>query len=226
MSGLAYGIDICAHRTVLRERGITTAVLGHGLDRIYPASHRSKAQQMLEQGGLLTEYPSGTDPDAPHFPARNRIVAGICKGVIVIEAGKTGGALITAKMAFDQHREVYALPGRIGDSRSIGCNHLIRDQIAKLITDPQEVLDDLEIQWQPDTSSSQTPPQPTLELFPQENFTSQETKILNVLAKGETVIDQLTYLTQIPIPQLNPLLLSMEFKGLIRQTPGKKFRIC
>ena len=114
VSGLAYGIDITAHKIVLKEKGITTAVLAHGLDRIYPGKHYYKAQEMLEKGGILTEYLTGTDPDAPHFPARNRIVSGISKAVIVIEAAEKGGALITAKLAFDQNREVYAIPGRVG----------------------------------------------------------------------------------------------------------------
>jgi len=222
VSGLAFGIDISAHRSVLQAKGKTTAVLGHGLDRIYPASHTTKAREMLEAGGILTEYVSGTEPDAAHFPARNRIIAGICKAVIVIEAAESGGALITAQMAFDQNREVYAIPGRLSDKRSVGCNRLIRDQIAKLITTPQEVLDDLEIQWKERPSGGV---QGTLELELPPDLSTEEIKVMNILKKDEAVVDQISIRTGIPMHQLQPLLLTMEFKGLILQAPGKRFRI-
>lgn len=221
VSGLAYGIDIIAHRTVLRTGGITTGVLGHGLDKIYPPGHASKAREMLEKGGLLTEYLTGTDPDAAHFPARNRIVSGICKAIIVIEAAEKGGALITAQNAFEQNREVYALPGRVGDRFSEGCNKLIRDQVARLVSRPEDVLDDLDIQWQQHEDQSG---QLELALSPPEiPLTADEVKVINFLAKGEALVDQITVHTGIPMNRLNALLLSMEFKDLLRQMPGKKF---
>ena len=220
VSGLAYGIDIMAHKACLQAEGYTTAVLGHGLDRVYPGVHTAKAREIIQSGALLSEYPPGIAPDPAHFPARNRIVAGISKAVIVIEAAERGGALITARMAFDQNREVYAVPGRIKDSRSVGCNHLIRDQIAKLLTHPQEVLDDLEIQW----SSQDTSPPVQLELALPAHLSSEESKVLNILNQGETQVDRLTQQTGIPLQNLHPLLLTMEFKGLIVQSPGKKFR--
>ncbi|MEZ4828034.1 MAG: DNA-processing protein DprA [Bacteroidia bacterium] len=221
VSGLAYGIDIVAHRTVLRHSGITTAVLGHGLDKIYPPGHATKAREMLDRGGLLTEYLTGTDPDAPHFPARNRIVSGICKAVIVIEAAEKGGALITARNAFDQNREVYALPGRVGDRFSEGCNILIREQVARLISRPEEVLEDLNVQWKQHGDQSG---QLELALSPPEiPLTADEVKVINFLAKGEAHVDQITIHTGIPMNRLNALLLSMEFKDLLRQMPGKKF---
>ncbi len=222
VSGLAYGIDIQSHRAVLNARGYTTAVLGHGLDSIYPWAHQAKAQEIIQEGALISEYPPGTEPDPAHFPARNRIVAGMSRAVIVIEAAERGGALITAQMAFDQNREVYAVPGRIKDSRSAGCNHLIRDQIAKLITHPQEVLDDLEIQWKAQEVSKE-PSQLQLKL--EKPLSTQETQILNILSKGETQVDLLTKQSGIPLQTLHPLLLSMEFKGLIIQSPGKRFRM-
>lgn len=222
VSGLAYGVDIVAHKAVLQVGGITSAVLAHGLDKIYPGHHRHKAREMLERGGLLTEYLTGTDPDGPHFPARNRIVSGICKAIIVIEAGAKGGALITARNAFEQNREVYALPGRVGDKFSEGCNRLIRDQIAKLITTPEEVLTDLDIQWNHHDDRSE---QLELALSPPDiPLSAEEAKVLNFLAEGDAVVDQITVRTGIPIHRLNPLLLSMEFKDLLRQLPGKKFR--
>ncbi|MDX2249888.1 MAG: DNA-processing protein DprA [Bacteroidia bacterium] len=221
VSGLAYGIDIVAHRTVLHTGGITTGVLGHGLDKIYPISHGVKAREMLERGGLLTEYLTGTDPDAAHFPARNRIVSGICKAIIVIEAAEKGGALITAQNAFEQNREVYALPGRVGDRFSEGCNRLIRDQVAKLVSRPEEILEDLDVQWKQHGEQSE---QLELALSPPEiPLTAEESKVLNFLAKGDALVDQITFHTGIPMNRLNALLLSMEFKDLLRQMPGKKF---
>lgn len=222
VSGLAFGIDIAAHRAVLKADGMTTAVLGHGLDTIYPGSHRSRAREILEKGALLSEYLSGTKIEPAHFPARNRIVSGICKAIVVVEAARKGGALITARFAFDQDRQVYAVPGRVGDTYSEGCNHLIRENIAKLMTDPTEVLEDLNIQWkQHDDKTAQLElalSAPTVPLSP------EEAKVLNFLAKGEAVVDKITHHTGIPMHKLNALLLSMEFKELLRQMPGKRFR--
>jgi DNA processing protein len=223
VSGLAYGIDIAAHRAVLRSGGITTAILAHGLDTLYPGKHRSKAEAMLAQGGLLTEYLTGTLPDAPHFPARNRIISGICKAVVVIEAANRGGALITARAAFEQNREVYALPGRVGDQYSEGCNTLIRDNVAKLITSPEEVMADLDIQWQHHHDQSD---QLALALTPPEiGLSAEESKVLNYLSqRSDALVDDIAIKTGIPMQQLNSLLLGMEFKELLRQMPGKKFR--
>ncbi len=224
VSGLAYGIDIYAHKEVLKQGGTTTAVLGSGLNHIYPHLHRATASSILSKGGLITEYLSGIKPEAPYFPARNRIIAGICKAVIVVEAGIKGGALITAKQAFDQNREVYAVPGRIGDLHSAGCNRLIRDNIAKAITDPQEILDDLSIKWnsihpQPEQSSQLSLPVPA-----NPPLTSDEAKVLNFLHGEALELDRISYKTGIPLKHLNHLLLSMEFKGLLAQEPGKRFR--
>ncbi|MEM7655624.1 MAG: DNA-processing protein DprA [Bacteroidota bacterium] len=222
VSGLAYGIDITAHRAVLKAGGITTAVLGHGLDMVYPGRHTQKAREMEQRGGLLTEYLTGTQPDAPHFPARNRIVSGLCKAVIVVEAGERGGALITARTAFEQDRLVYAVPGRVQDPFSKGCNRLIRDQVAKLVTSPEEVLADLDIQWQQHNDQTE---QLELALSPPDiPLSAEEAKILNFLAEGEAVVDQITVHTGIPAQKLNSILLGMEFKDLLRQMPGKKFR--
>jgi DNA processing protein len=223
VSGLAYGIDITAHRAVLRSGGITTAVLAHGLDTIYPGAHSRKAHEIQQRGGLLTEYLTGTLPDAPHFPARNRIISGLCKAVVVIEAASSGGALITAKAAFEQNREVYALPGRAGDRFSEGCNHLIRDQVAKLVTSPEEVLADLDIQWQQHHDQTE---QLALALTPpQMPISAEESKVLNFLSQRKNaLVDDIALHTGIPMQQLNSLLLGMEFKDLLRQMPGKRFQ--
>ncbi|MFK7924053.1 MAG: DNA-processing protein DprA [Bacteroidia bacterium] len=223
VSGLAYGIDIAAHKSVLDENGKTTAVLAHGLDMIYPPNHASKAEAMLDKGAWLTEYLTHSDPDAMHFPARNRIIAGICQVVIVIEASAKGGALITAEFAQQQNREVYAVPGRIGDPYSIGCNRLIRDHGAKLMLDPQEVIDDLALQWHNPILDAQ-PEQLQLSLqAPEIPLNDEEAKVLNILQRGKANIDALSLNTGIPTGQLNSLLLSMEFKDLVRQLPGKMF---
>ncbi|GAB4423612.1 MAG: DNA-processing protein DprA [Bacteroidia bacterium] len=222
VSGLAYGVDIAAHRAVLRVGGITTAVLGHGLDTIYPGRHAAKAAEMLDRGCLLTEYLTGTQPDAPHFPARNRIISGICKAVLVVEAADSGGALITARKAFDQDRQVYALPGRIGDKYSTGCLDLIRQDIARLVVDPAQMLDDLQIRWQQHDDQSE---QLTLALgAPPQALSKEEALVLNHLARNEAIIDDIALATGIPISRLNSLMLGMEFKELVRQMPGKKYR--
>lgn len=223
VSGLAYGIDIVAHKAVLRQQGITTAVLAHGLDMIYPPNHQAQAAAMEEQGGLLTEYLTGSEPDAMHFPARNRIIAGICQGVVVIEAGPSGGALITAEFAQEQNREVYAVPGRLKDRVSIGCNRLIRDHGAKLVLHPREILDDLQLQWQPDPDQNRSQ-QLSLALQPPSiPLTDEEAKVLNVLQKGTFHLDELALQTGLAVHRLNALLLSMEFKELLSQLPGKRF---
>ncbi len=217
VSGLAYGIDIVAHKAAIQAGGITTCVLGHGLDMIYPSSHYARAKEMLDRGGWITEYLIGTQPDAPHFPARNRIVAGMCKAVVVIEAAESGGALITAKQAFESNREVFAIPGRIGDHHSTGCNKLISDQIAKLVTSPSEVLEELDIVW--NAIADQAPKVPPVPL------NKEEAQVLNILQQGDALVDQLALQTGISMNRLNSLLLSMEFKDLVLQMPGKKFRM-
>lgn len=221
ISGLAYGIDIAAHKGALSVDGITTASLGHSLDYLYPSIHKGKAKEMLLRGALLTEFPSGHKPEALNFPARNRIISGLCKAVIVVEAAESGGALITARFAFDQNREVYAIPGRLSDPYSVGCNKLIQQQVARLLLDPQEVLDQLEIQWEAAKPHST---KPQLQFNFSKTLSAEENKIMNLLDQQETTVDRITQLTKIPISKLNSLLLEMEFKGLVSQSPGKKFR--
>ena len=140
VSGLAYGIDIQAHRCALEYGFDTVGVLAHGLDRIYPAVHRQTAVQMLQQGGLLTEFPSGTNPDRQNFIRRNRIIAGISDATIVVESAEKGGALITADIAESYHRDCFAFPGRIDAPYSVGCNQLIRNNRAMLLQDAEELV--------------------------------------------------------------------------------------
>lgn len=217
VSGLAYGIDIAAHKAAIESDGISTCVLAHGLDTIYPSVHKRKAKAMLQKGAWLTEYLTNTKPDAPHFPARNRIVAGMCQAVVVIEAGASGGALITARQAFDSNRQVFAIPGRVNDQYSQGCHQLISENTARLITSPEEVLEELEIQWFPEESlAHKTPVVP---------LSTEESDIINALASNTMILDQLIHKTGVSASQLQSRLLAMEFKGLITQLPGKRFKV-
>lgn len=221
VSGLAYGIDIHAHRATVKEGGITTAVLGHGLDMIYPFAHRKKADEIVERGALVTEYLTGSQPDASNFPARNRIISGMCKAVVVIEAAESGGALITAQFANEHNREVYAVPGRVNDPYSKGCNYLIRNNMAHLATSPEDVLEDLGLALRQDMSQNQ------LEIEfaqPLEPLTREEEQVLNFLGRNEALVDQISVNTGLPMATLNPLLISLEFKDLIRQMPGKRYK--
>lgn len=216
VSGLAYGIDAEAHKATLAA-GVTTAVLGHGLERIYPAKHAGLARQIIERGGaVLTEFPRGVGPEPQNFPHRNRIIAGLCRATIVIEAAETGGALITGRLAFELNREVYALPGSVEQRTATGCHRLIQHNVAKLVTDPAEVLADLDL-------DAKQPRQTKQAAF---DFTAQEAEVMRYLAEpaGEgRLLDQLADQTGLPVGELMSRLLELEFKGAVRQLPGRKF---
>ena len=219
VSGLAYGVDICAHRGALQNNLQTIGVLAHGLDRIYPAHHRDTAAKMVRQGGLLTEYPRFTVPEKGNFVRRNRIVAGIAEATIVVESAEKGGALITARLAQDYNRDVYAFPGRTTDQYSRGCNALISGNIASLITSAQDFL--LAQGWMTQQEGASQPIQRTL--FPE--LTDQELQILTSLVQAEKkTISQLVAETALPFNRVNALLVSMELKGLVRALPGGLYR--
>ncbi|MCS7028959.1 MAG: DNA-processing protein DprA [Bacteroidia bacterium] len=217
VSGLAIGIDVTAHRAALSNKGSTTCVLAHGLDRIYPPHHKTIAQEMLENGAWLTEYPSNTQPESTNFPERNRIIAGMCVATLVIEARPKGGALITARIAFSKNREVYAVPGDINRLCAKGSNELIKQNIAKLVTEPEDILADLNLAQI--TNKPQTAQPSTLPLTPEEQH------IVQILQEKECVIDELIVKTDMPAGKLFSILLDMEFKGIISQLPGKKFKL-
>ncbi|MBX2840149.1 MAG: DNA-processing protein DprA [Flammeovirgaceae bacterium] len=214
ISGLAYGIDICAHREALKNDIPTIGVMANGLDKIYPAVHKNTAIQMLENGGLITENKFGTLPDAPKFPERNRIIAGMSDLVIVVEAAASGGALITAEIANSYDIEVFAVPGDVNNSFSEGCNHLIKKHKAHLLTSIEDVK--YMMNWE---TGEAAPKKINLQL------TMDEANIVNWLAKEKTQIDMLSLKTQIPMSQLSALLLEMEFKGLVKALPGKRFTL-
>lgn len=219
VSGLAFGIDSIAHRAALRNGLDTIGVLGHGLDRIYPAQNRKLAGEMLAHGGLLTEYPSGTNADKQNFPQRNRIVAGMTDVTVVIETGVKGGSMITAKLSCSYNREVATFPGRVIDSHSEGCNYLIKTNIARLISNTEDLMEMMN--WQPEKEEKQVIQQ---KLF--ETLEPDEKKIVIFLKKDQEIhIDELTIKTGFPGSRLSSILLSLEMGGLVRSLPGKRYRL-
>ncbi|MFC6223196.1 DNA-processing protein DprA [Hymenobacter artigasi] len=222
VSGLAYGIDIIAHRAALQEGLETVGVMATGLDIIYPAAHRKTAEKMREQGGLLTEFPFGTPPDRYNFPARNRIIAGLSDGTVVVEAAIKGGALITAELALSYDRDVLAVPGNLGSAVSAGCNALIRDNKAALYAEPRD-LEQL-LNWDAALhQSGKFKPAPS---YSADDFTADEFSLITVLntAPGrELHMDELAWKAQVAIYAVASLLLTLEFRGVVRALPGKKF---
>jgi len=217
VSGLAYGIDICAHKAALDNNLPTICTLAHGLDRIYPALHKSTAQKMLDQGGWLTDFTSNTAPDRENFPRRNRIVAGISDATIVIESKKSGGSLITADIANSYNRDVFAFPGRVDDVCSEGCNNIIKQNKAALI---QSAADLVYILGWEQTKSIKAPQQKKLFL----DLTSDEELLVNVLKeKNSVTIDDICFASKLPMSKVSALLLTLEFSGIVKSFPGKAY---
>jgi DNA processing protein len=228
VSGLAYGIDAFAHTTTLKTGGITTAVLAHGFNYLYPAMHKNLAEQILEKGALITEYSIYKKPHPTLFPERNRIIAGLCLVTIVVEATSTGGALITAKLANDYNRDVYAVPGNLGVKTSEGCNLLIKKNLARILINPQEIIEDLEanglFQFNAPKTTLAAPAQ-SLDLD-LSVLSPEEQKIYQFLkAEGDTHIDVLHETLELPMPALSTALLNLEFLEIIESLPGKKYKI-
>jgi len=222
VSGLAYGIDIMAHRAALQEGLETVGVMATGLDIIYPAAHRKTAEKMREQGGLLTEFPFGTPPDRYNFPARNRIIAGLSDGTVVVEAAIKGGALITAELALSYDRDVLAVPGNLSSAASAGCNALIRDNKAALYAEPLD-LEQL-LNW--DAALHQSGKFKPVPSYSVDDFTIEEFTLITVLAAAigrEEQMDELAWKAQLAIHTVASLLLGLEFRGVVRALPGKKF---
>jgi len=219
ISGLAYGIDIHAHKQALKAGLSTLGVLGSGIDVIYPASHAETAKKMLSNGGITSENIFGTKPDAHNFPARNRIIAGLCDALIVIEAAEKGGALITAEIANSYNKDVFAVPGNLGNTYSAGCNFLIKTNKANLFTS----VKDLEyiMNWSTDSPSAKG----LSAAIAESNLSIEEKLIVDCLRKREMpiMIDQLSIESEIPLGQLSSLLLSLEFAGLVVSLPGKRY---
>ena len=223
VSGLAYGVDICAHREALGNGYETVGVLAHGLDEIYPSSHRETAKQMLAQGGLLTEYMTETGADKMNFVKRNRIVAGMCDATILVESAAKGGGLITAGIAMDYNRSVFAFPGAVGAPYSEGCNQLIRDNGASLLTGAEDFVNAMG--WQMDAKLLQAQNEGIeRSFFP--DLSSEEQTIVKILDEmGDFQLNQLSVKANIPIGQLTGLLFQLEMKGVVRPLAGGTYHL-
>jgi len=217
VSGFAYGVDIVAHQTALEQQLQTVGVLAHGLNQIYPKSHKKYVGKMEQNGGFLTEFWSNSNPDKENFVKRNRIVAGMSEATIVIESAEKGGSLITANLANDYNRDVFAVPGRTTDKYSQGCNELIKTQRAQLITSAADLIYCLS--WQLESEKTKT--------IQKQLFVSldlEEQKIYDYLQQnGKQLIDIVALECDFPIFKISSILLNMELKGVIRPLPGKIF---
>ncbi|MEA2043257.1 MAG: DNA-processing protein DprA [Bacteroidota bacterium] len=217
VSGLAYGIDSCAHQAALDSGLDTVAVLGHGLDRIYPMKHRNLAKQIVEQGALITEFMSNSEFKRQNFVQRNRIIAGITQATVIAESAKSGGSLITAELANSYSREVFAFPGRLGDAVSEGCNNLIKTHRAVLL----QSADDIEylLSWEKGKDEGRQK-----QLFVE--LSEDEEKIAGELNNGKLIsTDELSRNTGMPTFKVSSILLELEFKGVVRTLPGKMYEI-
>jgi DNA processing protein len=213
VSGLARGIDTEAHRGALKARGRTLAVMGGGLDRVYPPENAGLAREIAEQGAVMTELPFGRAPDKTTFPMRNRIVSGLSMGVLVVEAGPTSGAMITAREGLEQGRSVFAVPGRIDSPASKGCHDLIRGG-ARLVAGVEDVLQEFEFLVAPGaTGAASVPSMPEL--------SEDEQRLVNALQEGEQHVDALIRQCGMAPADVNALLLGLEIKRVVKTLPGR-----
>jgi len=216
VSGFAYGVDIVAHQLAIENKLQTIGVLAHGLNQIYPKVHKKYMSKMEENGGFITEFWSTTNPDKENFVKRNRIVAGMTEATIVIESADRGGSLITANIANDYNRDVFAVPGRVTDKYSQGCNQLIKTQKANVLTSAADLV--YMLNW--DIKSDVKPVQKQLFI----ELESEEQKIYDYLIKnGKELLDIIALQCEFPIYKISGILLNMELKGVIRPLPGKLF---
>lgn len=219
VSGLAYGVDIFAHKAALKNNLPTLGIMANGLDKIYPAQHVNTTKEMLQNGGLMTEEPYGTIASAQRFPARNRIVAGIADGVLVIESADKGGSLITANIGFSYDKEIMAVPGEIDAKYSKGCNDLIKDNKAHLISSANDILKIMN--WDLDANVHSIKNK-VLTI----DFDEHEARIVNLLQQEqEQTIDEIAWKLQLSPNALASTLLNLEFGGVLAVLPGKKFRL-
>ncbi len=217
VSGLAYGIDIASHKAALTAGLPTIGVLAHGLNTLYPATHRDTAARMVRSGGmLLSDYRSIDAIHRGNFLARNRLVAGLCDCLVVAESDTKGGAMVTARLASAYSRDVFALPGRINDRFSRGCNRLISDCVAQLVTGPDDIIETM--RW-----PVREPEGTQQELFP--TLTPDEQAVTDLLTlKGEATLNDIAVAVDIPVPRLMGLLIDMEFRNLLLSVPGGRYR--
>ena len=218
VSGMAYGVDICAHRSALQCGYDTVAVLAHGLDYLYPPRHKPTADAMLQQGGLLTEFFTQTNADKVNFVRRNRIVAGMSDACVLVESAAHGGGLITARLARDYNRDVFAFPGRVGDAYSEGCNNLIRNNGAMLLTSAADLVNAMG--WTDDATLMKAQRQGIeRQLFPM--LSAEEKRVVDALsAQNDLPMNMLTVRTNLPVARLAALLFELEMKGVVKTMAG------
>jgi DNA processing protein len=221
VSGLAYGIDICAHKSAMKNNLSTIAVLAHGLDMIYPGTHRAAAKKMMDDGGLLTEFMTKTKPDKENFPSRNRIVAGMSDAVLVIESAVKGGAMITANIADSYNRDVFAIPGRTDDAYSLGCNFLIRKNKAALVESSEDIA--YQLGWE-NNEKEKTKKPSQLSIF--NELKDDEKELVTLLQEnGKLAIDSICLRAKLPMGKVATTLLNLEFRGIVRSLPGKIYQM-
>ena len=216
VSGMARGIDSLAHKGAIQGGGRTIAVLGCGIDVIYPSENRSLFRQIIEYGAILSEFPMGSHPEGGHFPKRNRIISGLSIGVVIVQAGAESGSLITAGYALEQGREVFAVPGNVGAEGSRGTNQLIKDG-AKLVESSDDILEEILPQWKREEGGAQRVETPVPDLVGEEEI------LYKLLAETPPHIDAIIRESQLDPGKVSSLLLNLELKGLISQWPGKCF---
>ena len=215
VSGLAAGIDACSHRATLEQRGWTVAILGHGFGHLFPQENASLFDEIAEHGTLVTEFPYDAPPLAAHFPQRNRIISGLSQGVVVVEAGEHSGALITARCAAEQGRDVFAVPGSVFSPLSLGCHRLIKEG-ARLVEKAGDILMDYGV-----GGNSETPPRRYKGKV--EDLTAFEKEILQALSAAPLSVDELVELSRTPVDRLAEVLLSLELKERVRALPGQRY---
>lgn len=219
ISGLAYGIDIEAHKEALSHKLSTYGIMATGPEKVYPAIHAKIADKMLKEGGLLTEYPPHSKMAPSKFPERNRIIAGLSEATLVVEAGSKGGALITAYLARDYDREVFAIPGNLKNKNATGCNNIIKNNIAQLVSSGKDIA--FYLGWE---TTKETTHKKSIDLV-QEDFSEDEWKVVELIGQSELHIDELSWKSQIQIGKLASILLNLEFKNIVTSMPGKKYKI-
>ena len=218
VSGFAYGVDIVAHQAAMDLNLQTIGVVAHGLNQIYPKSHKKYVAKMEQNGGFMTEFWSNSNPEKENFVKRNRVVAGMSEATIVIESAEKGGSLITANLANDYNRDVFAVPGRTSDKLSQGCNNLIKTQRANLLTSAADIM--YILNWQ--IEENQTPKAVQKQLFV--TLENDEQKIYNYLLKnGKQLLDVIALENDFQVYKISSVLLNMELKGVVRPLPGKLF---
>ena len=221
VSGLAYGIDVLAHKKSLENDLDTVGVVAHGLDRIYPTAHESIAMKMQKKGGILTDFRSGTNPDAVNFPKRNRIVAGMCDALVVVESKRDGGSLITATIANSYNKDVFAFPGRTNDPQSEGCNAFIKMNRASLMESAADLF--YIMGWNTD---NQVQKKETSQIPLLLNLNEEEQKIVTALKdKKQVHMDEISYASSFPVSKVSSLLLQLEFSNVVKSHPGKMYSL-